>query len=75
MSERLERLVTRQGLVELINEQTGIPLTLSQLEKLAHKGLGPPIEAYYGNRHLHDPTKGLDWAKDLVKRVDGGKAA
>lgn len=65
-----EPLVTARQLVEKVNREEGIPLTLSRLHKLSSQGRGPKPFGKYGPANLYRPTTGLDWARrELIKPV------
>ena len=61
-------LMTREQLrVFLIGQ--GFPIGKSTLDKLCAPtvNLGPPIEGWWGNRPLHNPERGLEWAKKRLR--------
>jgi hypothetical protein len=51
------RLVTIDAAVELVREETGIPITKSRIHKDSAKGVAPPPDAIYGRRYLWRPEK------------------
>ena len=75
MSVADEKYVTRVGLVELVNKELGIPLSLSVLNKDACQGRGPKVAARYGNKDLYLPEEGLRYARSRIKRTTEGAAA
>jgi hypothetical protein len=69
MSDRPNRLVTRDELHEEINKAVA-PVGLSTIEKLCmpSRGEGPPVAAWCpgrgrNRRPLYDLPVGLDWAR------------
>ena len=58
------KLHTRRELAALLTDN-GYPISKSTLDKLCmpSRNEGPPIEGFWGNRALHDPDRGLTWAK------------
>jgi hypothetical protein len=62
-SEENERLLTRVQLAEELTAR-GYQITVGTLSQLAHRGLGPPVEVYWGGRKrpLYVLSRGLAWA-------------
>ena len=70
------RYVTRREGVKLVNEQLGIPLSLSTVEKDACLGVGPVPAASYGPKHLYTPEEFLRYAQNrIVRREPSGEIA
>jgi hypothetical protein len=62
-----ERYVTRREGVKLVNDELGIPLSLSVVEKDACLGRGPVPAATYGSRHLYVPDEFLRYARTKIR--------
>jgi hypothetical protein len=63
-SEENEPLLTRDQLAEALTAK-GYQIKPGTLSQLAHRGIGPPIEVFWGGRKrpLHKLSKGVQWAK------------
>jgi hypothetical protein len=63
-------LLTREELREYINSQ-GIPLGASTLDKLCmpSRNEGPEVEAWWGDRPLYSPERGLEWARSRLSKT------
>ena len=63
-------LLTREELWEYINSQ-GIPLGASTLDKLCmpSRNEGPEVEAWWGDRPLYSPERGLEWARSRLSKI------
>ena len=77
MSEAItEKYVTRLGIVDLVNKELGVPITLSTVNKDTHYGRGPIPVARYGNKDLYTPEEALRYGRSrVVKRTPEGAAA
>lgn len=58
-------LLTRKDAIKFINDELGIPVAESTLDKKAMKGEGPTPAAYYGKRELYSAKTIKDWALGL----------
>jgi hypothetical protein len=63
-SEACEKLLTRTELADGLSA-LGYKITAEYLSQLAHRGLGPPVELFWGGRRrpLHKLSRGIAWAK------------
>lgn len=64
-----EPLLTRHQIVERVNAELGIPITLSTIEKAAMNGNGPKPAANYGKAYLYEKETAFDWARKLITPV------
>lgn len=55
-------LLTRKDAVRYVNNELGIPLTESTLEKKAMRGEGPRPASFYGRVALYSRATLRDWA-------------
>jgi hypothetical protein len=60
-------LVTIDAAVELVREETGVPITKSRIHKDSAAGIAPRPDAIYGRRYLWRREKILDYARGLIK--------
>src|ERR1700740_2092644 len=61
--------MTREQAVALLNEELGIPMSLSRMNKLCALKRGPPVAAKYGRRDLHTPPDVRAWGLTLLQLV------
>ena len=62
--------VTRQGVVEIVRRELGVPLTASRLMKDCALGRGPKPAAIFGKQHLYFEADALAYGKSLVRAVE-----
>ncbi len=62
-------LLTRDQIVEVVNEKLGIPVKKSTIEKAAMNGTGPKPHVRYGNALLYKESVALAWALTLISPV------
>jgi hypothetical protein len=69
-----EALMTRAQTRAFLNDELGIPLGESTLDKLCAPsvGQGPPVAAYWGKRPLYSKAAARAWAEN---RLQKGRAA
>ena len=61
-----ERLMTRRAVVKFCNDEMGIPLKESTLDKLMMRGLGPKPDAFYGRTELFKVSTVAGWATERL---------
>jgi hypothetical protein len=61
-----EPLLTRHQVVERVNAELGIPITLSTIEKAGMKRTGPKPAANYGKAYLYEKEAAFAWARTLI---------
>lgn len=61
-----EPLLTCHQVVERVNAELGIPITMSTIEKAAMNGNGPKPAANYGKAYLYEKAAAFDWARTLI---------
>jgi hypothetical protein len=59
-------LMTRDRLLEFFNEEMGLPVGESTLDKVCAKGEGPPVEGWWGNRPLYSRDTARPWAEARI---------
>jgi hypothetical protein len=69
-----EPLMTRERLLAFLNNEVGVPISESTLDKLCAPsvGQGPPVAAYWGKRPLYSKAAARAWAES---RLQKGRAA
>jgi hypothetical protein len=65
-----EKLVALDDAVELIREETGIPITRSRIHKDSALGIAPKPAATFGRRYLWRPEDIIAYARGLIKPVE-----
>jgi hypothetical protein len=63
----MDKFLTRKELAEFLSHEVGVPTSLAKLNKLACNNLGPPVDAYWGNRPLYRRATGKLWAEQELK--------
>ena len=58
-------LLTRKEAVQFVNDELGIPLSPSTLDKKCMRGEGPDAAGYWGKRELYTRQNLKDWALGL----------
>jgi len=66
--------VTRRDGVKLVRETTGIPLSMSTVDKDCHLGRGPKPVAKYGPKHLYEPEEFLRYALSRIVKLAPSEA-
>jgi hypothetical protein len=63
-------LMTRSELRVFLNSE-GFPIGASTLDKLCmpSRNEGPEVEAWWGDRPLYNPERGLEWARRRLSKT------
>jgi hypothetical protein len=66
---KADKLVTRDKLLEIIKDETGLCFTPGTMDQLCapSRGEGPPIEGYLGKRPIYSRNKGIAWARARLR--------
>jgi hypothetical protein len=64
-----DQFLTRDGIVS-VAEKLGVPLKKSELEKKAWRGIGPPVDAVAGKRHLTKTRNAVPYLLGLLREPE-----
>jgi hypothetical protein len=67
--EAPDKLVTRDELIEIIKQETGLRFTPGTMAQICapSRGEGPPVEGYLGKRPIYSARKGVAWARSRLR--------
>jgi hypothetical protein len=67
-------LLDRRGISDLSIEELGpgARVSLSRIEKLAMKGMGPPVDARLGPKYLTRKRNARPWLRSLLQQRAAG---
>jgi hypothetical protein len=76
ISPTSKRLMTRSELRVFLNAE-GFPIGASTFDKLCmpSRNEGPEVEAWWGDRPLYAPERGLEWARRRLSKTRKRRAA